>query len=181
MQCSMMGAWGKATPSKKLVQLRTLDFGGGPFADQTMLIVHHPTDTNNGPFAALSFPGFTGIVTGFSSKLAQSEKVDDVSGNGGRPKGSYDGQAVAMVIRDMVQLSSTKEEAIAIATQAQRTWSVWLGFGDDVSQKFVAMLYDQVREAIVFFFFFLVFFGFGFGFGFCFLFFCFFSVVLVSP
>ena len=150
MQCSMMGAWGAATPDQKLVQLRTLDFGGGPFADQTMLVVHHPTDTSI-PFAALSFPAFTGVVTGFSSKLAQSEKVDDVSGSGGRPEGSYDGQAVAMVIRDMVQLSSTKEEAIAIANQAQRTWSVWLGFGDDVSQKFVAMLYDQVREEAVFF------------------------------
>jgi hypothetical protein len=57
--------------------------------------------------------------------------------------GSYDGQAVAMVIRDMVQLASTKEEAVAIAKAAKRTWSVWLGFGDDTSQEFIAMLYDQ--------------------------------------
>jgi hypothetical protein len=85
MQCSMMGAWGAATPNGKLTQLRTLDFGGGPFADRSMLVVHHPTDTSI-PFAALSFPAFTGIVTGFSKNLAQSEKVDDVSG-GNRPKG----------------------------------------------------------------------------------------------
>ena len=141
MQCSMMGAWGSATPDGKLTQLRTLDFGGGPFADRSMLMVHHPTDTSI-PFASLSFPGFVGIVTGFSKDLAQSEKVDDVT-DGKRPNGSYDGQAVAMVIRDMVQLASTKEEAIAIAQKAKRTWSVWLGFGDQASQKFVAMLYDQ--------------------------------------
>lgn len=141
MQCSMMGAWGDATPDGKLTQMRTLDFGGGPFADRSILVVHHPSDTDH-EFAALSFPGFVGIVTGFSKYLAQSEKVDDVTG-GRRPKGSYDGQAVAMVIRDMVQLAKTKEEAVSIAQAAKRTWSVWLGLGDFHSQEFTAMLYDQ--------------------------------------
>ena len=42
MQCSMMGAWGKSTSSGKLLQLRTLDFGGGPFGNRTMLVVNHP-------------------------------------------------------------------------------------------------------------------------------------------
>ena len=141
MQCSMMGAWGGATPDSKLTQLRTLDFGGGPFADRSILVVHHPTDTSI-PFAALSFPAFVGVVTGFSKNIAQSEKVDDVT-DGSRPKGSYDGQAVALVIRDMVQLSTTKEDAVAIAQKAKRTWSVWLGIGDTTSNEFIAMLYDQ--------------------------------------
>lgn len=35
MSCSMLGAKGLATPSGKLVQLRTLDFGGGPFVNQS--------------------------------------------------------------------------------------------------------------------------------------------------
>ena len=126
MQCSMMGAWGDATPNGKLTQLRTLDFGGGPFADRTMLMVNHPTDSSI-PFATLSFPGFVGVVTGFSKNLAQSEKVDDVTG-GRRPKGSYDGQAVAMVIRDMVQLSETKEDAIAIAKAAKKNLVCLVGF-----------------------------------------------------
>ena len=38
MQCSMMGAYGEATPSdEKLAQLRTLDFGTGPFANTVRL------------------------------------------------------------------------------------------------------------------------------------------------
>ena len=61
----------------------------------------------------------------------------------GVAKGSYDGQAVALVIRDMVQLAKTKEDAVKIAQAAKRTWSVWLGFGDYESQEFTAMLYDQ--------------------------------------
>ena len=44
MQCSMMGAWGESTVNGKLLQLRTLDFGGGPFSNHTMLIINHPSD-----------------------------------------------------------------------------------------------------------------------------------------
>ena len=133
MQCSMMGAWGKATGGNgTLVQLRTLDFGGGPFADRSMLAVSHPTDSPSA-FAALSFPAFVGIVTGFSEKISLSEKVDDVT-NGVRPNGTYAGQAVAMVLRDIVQFATTKEDAVAIANRAHRTWSVWLGIGDYASQ-----------------------------------------------
>ena len=44
MQCTVLGAWGKATPDGKLTQLRALDFGDGPFANATLLIVHHPVE-----------------------------------------------------------------------------------------------------------------------------------------
>jgi len=146
MQCSMMGAWGPATPDGKLVQLRTLDFGGGPFGKATLLVVHHPTSTEASPapsFAAVSFPGFVGVVTGFSEKIGLSEKVDDVYNPGHRPKGSFEGTPVALVIREMLEFSTTKEKAVEIAQAAKRTWSVWLGVGDYASQEFTAMLYDQ--------------------------------------
>jgi hypothetical protein len=73
MTCSMFGAWGAATPNNGLVQLRTLDFGTGPWANYSIVHVHHPDDGN--PFVTLSFPGFVGAVTGFSGKIAISEKV----------------------------------------------------------------------------------------------------------
>lgn len=143
MQCSMMGAWGKATPSGGLVQLRTLDFGEGPFANRNILVVHHPTDSPHA-FASLSWPGFVGVVTGFSEKLGQSEKVDDVTG-GKRPGGTYKGQSATYVIRDMLQFADTKEDAVKIAQSAHRTWSMWLGLGDYTSQKFTALLYDEAE------------------------------------
>ena len=52
--------------------MRTLDFGGGPFANNTIMTVHHPTDSDIA-FASVSFPGFVGAVTSFSEKLSQSE------------------------------------------------------------------------------------------------------------
>ena len=97
MQCSMAGAWGNATAGS-LVQLRTLDFGGGPFANHSLLVVHHPTSAGGNdapsPFASLSFPAFVGIVTGLSPHVALSEKVNDLHG-GGSPPGAYDGKATA--------------------------------------------------------------------------------------
>jgi len=141
MQCSMMGAWGDATPSGSLVQLRTLDFGTGPFANQTFLVVNHPPAPAPA-FAVFSFPAFVGAVTGFSQKVGLSEKVDDVTG-GLRPIGTYKGQAVTSVIRDILEFASSKEEAVNIAIKASRTWSVWLGFGDFASQKFLAVTYEE--------------------------------------
>ena len=65
----MMGAWDKATVDGNLIQMRTLDFGGGPFANNNLLMVHHPTDSDHN-FAAITFPGFVGAVTGFSEYVA---------------------------------------------------------------------------------------------------------------
>ena len=141
MQCSMMGAWGVATPNGKLVQMRTLDFGSGPFANVTFLAVAHPSDAGH-DFASVSFPGMVGGVTGFSKYIGQCEKVDDVTG-GKRPRGTYHGQAVSMVIRDVLQFAETKEKAVEMTQAAKRTWSVWLGFGDHASQQFEAVLYDE--------------------------------------
>lgn len=90
MGCSMMGAWGDATVDGGLVQMRTLDFGGGPFANNNVLTVHHPSDSKN-HFASLSFPGFAAAVTGFSDHIAQSEKVDMVYSPEKKPEGSYVG------------------------------------------------------------------------------------------
>ena len=142
MQCSMLGAYGSATADGHLVQLRALDFGGGPFANNSVLIVHHPASPEAAPpFAALSFPGFVGVVTGFSRSVALSEKVNDIHG-GGTPPGSYKGQATSFVIRDMLDAAS-KEEAHAIAEKATRTWGVWLGVGDARSSSFLAIEYTR--------------------------------------
>lgn len=39
MTCTMYGAWGPASASSKLMQLRALDFGATPFANYTVLQV----------------------------------------------------------------------------------------------------------------------------------------------
>ena len=137
MQCSMMGAWGKATLDGNLVQYRTLDFGGGPFANNNILTIHHPTDSDNA-FASVSWPGFVGAVTGFSEKISQSEK----SAKPYFPHGTYKGLGDAFVIRNMIQFADTPQDAVKMAKSASRTWPVWLGIGD-YNNKFIPMLYDH--------------------------------------
>jgi len=143
MKCSMMGAWGKATPDGKLIQYRTLDFGDGPFANDTFLIVHHPTDSEF-KFASLTFPGLAGIVTSFSEKMAQSEAsfeypkhyTDRI-----KPKGSYFGLTETVHIREMIQFAHNVEEAAAIDAKRKRTWPLFLAYGDYESHTAKVLLH----------------------------------------
>jgi hypothetical protein len=71
--------------------------------------------------------------------VALSEKVwETYEGTGVQP-GHYNGVPATLMIRDMLQFSDTKEEAIAYAQKARRTWAVFLGVGDSASQSFRAL------------------------------------------
>lgn len=130
MTCTIVGAKSNATPqSSGLVQLRALDFGGGPFANRTLLVVHHPTDVGN-KFASLAFPATSLVVTGWSEKIALSEKVWETYEGSGIQAGTYKGEAVVMVMRQMLQSGESTAHAIDIARHANRTFAVFLGVGD---------------------------------------------------
>eukprot|EP01064_Diplonema_japonicum_P023685 TRINITY_DN34098_c0_g1_i1.p1 TRINITY_DN34098_c0_g1~~TRINITY_DN34098_c0_g1_i1.p1 ORF type:complete len:446 (+),score=113.37 TRINITY_DN34098_c0_g1_i1:42-1379(+) len=141
MTCSMLGAWGTATPTGKLTQLRALDFGDGPFVNYSTLNVYHPD--KGYPFTSVAFPGIVGVVTGFSTHLALSEKVWLTYEDPSVQPGSYDGLPVVGVIRDIIQFSKTKEDAFNFAYDRTRTWAVFMGVGDDSSQEFRAIAYRQ--------------------------------------
>jgi len=75
MGCSIVGSWGPANdPScPNLIQLRALDFGDGPWANNHVVLVEHPDNGN--AFASLSFYGIMGVVTSISEKITQTEKL----------------------------------------------------------------------------------------------------------
>ena len=143
MTCSMFGAWGSATPDGNLVQLRTLDFGGGPFVNQTVLTVHHPPVGEGHQFAQVSFTGFVGAVTGFSDHVALSEKVWETYDTPDVQPGTYQGIPVVGVIRNMLQFADSTEAALEIAEKADRTWAVFLGVGNFKTQRFDALGYRE--------------------------------------
>ncbi|KAJ9457972.1 Protein dcd1B [Diplonema papillatum] len=143
MSCSMTGAWGSATPTGKLTQHRSLDFGLGPFANNQVVVTHHfDALSESHDFTAMSFPGLVGAVTGFSENIGLSEKVWDIAG-GGTPSGTYDGMPVVGVIRNILQFVTSKDEAYAYTSRLPRTWGVWLGVGDVSSQQFRALQYQM--------------------------------------
>jgi len=135
MTCTMFGAWGPASASSNLIQLRALDFGATPFANYTVLQVHQPTDT--APFASVSFAGMVGVITGINSVgIGFSEKVWMVSNASVDVQpGTYDGEAVVLVSRDVLENAENRQQAEDYMRQANRTWAVFLGIGDFESQQ----------------------------------------------
>jgi hypothetical protein len=114
MACTSFGAWGEATnPTNSLVQLRSLDFGSGPFANYTVLAAIRNGDGND--FATVMYPGMVGVITGISKNgIGLSEKVYMANGYiGDLLPGSYEGQPDVFVLRHILEYSSTKEEAEA--------------------------------------------------------------------
>ena len=137
MACTGFGAWGAASTTGKLIQNRALDFGSGPFGNYTVVAVYRPAETAQTAFMSLSFPGFVGVITGVSEKLGITEKFGDDH------PGAYDGEPDVYVLRDLLQLSQNKEDAEKHMAEVKRTWAMYVGVGDFVSQKMDIVLYQQ--------------------------------------
>jgi len=160
MTCTMFGAWGEASKSSDLFQLRALDFGGGPLAELSQLQVHRqppgapvpvPTPGQDTPgnmgndagdlwqgFASIGFPGLVGVITGVSEKgIGLSEKVWEVyNSSTGVQKGHYDGEADVLVMRDVLELAPNRSSAeLYMRNDPDRTFAVFLGVGDRETQQ----------------------------------------------
>jgi hypothetical protein len=144
MACTAYGAWGKASGTGGLVQLRALDFGGGPFANYSIIQVHRadPANTDHG-FVSVAFPGFVGVITGVAQNgIGVSEKVWMTYDKRSLQPGSYKGLADVLVLREILEFSKTRQEAERYMINAARTWAMWVGVGD-YSQVFDLVGYRQ--------------------------------------
>lgn len=155
MACTAYGAWGDATVNNGngggLIQLRALDFGGGPFAKNTVLSVHRGDPSNpDHAFATVSFPGFVGVITGVSQTgIGISQKVWEVTDMDGLQPGTFQGEADCFVLREILEKSQTREEAEAFIQAAKRNWAIWVGIGDYSSGKFDLLGYKE-ESAVVY-------------------------------
>ena len=126
--CSMLGAWGPASASGRLAQLRALDWDtDGPFQEFPVLAVFHPNAGEGFAYATLGWSGMLGAITGVSqSGLALSEKVWDAY------KGSFSifGYAWNFLFQDVLQYDADTDAALSRMATANRTCAVWLGLGD---------------------------------------------------
>jgi len=151
MTCTAIGAWGKAVKNQSgLLQVRALDFGSGPWSNNTIVYVYKDnTDASFNSFVAVSFPGFVGAITGMSDKgIAISEKVWMINNpnpdDDGLQPGSYDGEADCFVLRDILQHAKNRKEAEDYLQSVKRTWGIWMGVGDYESQQFDLVGYAPV-------------------------------------
>jgi len=127
--CSIIGAWGDATSKNKshgpLFQLRALDWDvEGPFQKNPLTLVYHP-DIGH-PFSIMTWSGFIGSITGFSSvPLAISEKVW-LEYEGYQNRFGY---PFHYLLRDFLQFDNTTDDVINRIEKTVRTCSIWIGVG----------------------------------------------------
>jgi hypothetical protein len=139
--CSMYGAWGPAiaNTNSTLLQLRALDWStNGPFQQFPAVIVYHPT-TGGHNFSIVTWAGFIGTITGYSSvPMGLCEKVwDAYNGTSARA-----GIPWHFLTRDIMQFDNDIDDAINRIVNADRTCSVWLGIGDANLERFNAIGYS---------------------------------------
>uniref|UniRef100_A0A6B2L4U1 Acid ceramidase N-terminal domain-containing protein n=1 Tax=Arcella intermedia TaxID=1963864 RepID=A0A6B2L4U1_9EUKA len=143
--CSIVGAWGDSIKNTNgtLYQLRALDWSvDGPFQKWPALFVYHPNSDNGHPFSILSFAGFVGAITGYSSApVGVCEKVW-LSYNGTENRF---GIPWHYLLRDILQFDSDVSDAITRIANAKRTCSIHVGLGDPQNFKLVEYGYDYIQ------------------------------------
>jgi len=143
--CSMVGAWGEAIKNTTgtLYQLRALDWTtDGPFQLYPSLFVYHPNPGNGNSFSILSFTGFIGAITGFSSSpVGICEKVW-LSYKGNENRFGYPWH---FLLRDILQYDQDITSALNRIANAVRTCSIFIGLGDPVNKfRVIEYSYDNV-------------------------------------
>jgi len=152
-KCSMFGAWGPAldpTSTTKLLQLRALDWNmDGPFRDFPSITVYHPNKGKGYAYANVGMAGFIGGLTGMNENgLAISEigvsYPDESFGSESRI-----GIPFIFLLRDILALDYTVDDAtIRIATN-RRTCDLILGVGDGKLSTFKGYQYSYSRMKVI--------------------------------
>lgn len=136
--CSMVGAWGSATASGGVVQLRALDWDtDGPFRDHPAVLIAHPADGDGHAYASVGFVGWVGVITGQSAaQLAVSEigvsYPDATFGNESRA-----GIPFVFLLRDILQYDTSLSQATQRIATANRTCDLILGVGSAADSSFL--------------------------------------------
>ena len=114
--CSLFGAWGPATQTGNLLQLRSLDFAVRAEIQRYPLItIYHPDQGH--PFANIGWSAMVGAVTvcpqpGWGSvKLVMIHREND----------SFDGMPFMFMLRDILQFDTSLQEAITRVKETVRT------------------------------------------------------------
>jgi len=125
--CSIFGAYGNSTSTKKLLHLRTLDWEAhAPQGKWPTITVYHSNEPSSVPFANIAWAGFQGTLTGYSSmKVGVGERL---KGDAIKDESRF-GTPWTYVLRDALQFSRTQNDYVQYLQNAHRTCSVYLGVG----------------------------------------------------
>jgi hypothetical protein len=131
--CTMVGAWGEAIKNTNgsLYQFRGLDWiTNGPFQKWPAVLVYHPNSGNGHPFGILTFTGFIGALTGYSSSPVGICQKVWIHYTGEQNRFGY---PFHFLLRDILQYDTNIDDALNRIINARRTCSIFVGLGDPVN------------------------------------------------
>lgn len=149
--CSMYGAWGKATASTgKTFQLRALDWDvDGPFKDFSAVVVYHPEEGNGHAFANVGFIGWVGALTGQSAAQMAISEIGVAFPDASFGNESRIGVPFTFLLRDILQFDNSYLDTIARIQNATRTCDLILGAGDGKASTFRAFQYSSSVATVI--------------------------------
>jgi hypothetical protein len=137
-RCSIVMAFGDAIANNgdedaTLYHLRALDWDmNSPLQRYPLVTVYHPNDDGQSghAFASVDWVGFTGSLTGISSKpVSIGEKVFLHT----KSRLSRRGVPWTFLLRDILQFDQDIDSALSRIATAERTCSIFVGLGDGES------------------------------------------------
>jgi hypothetical protein len=112
--CSGFALFGDATAGGKIYHGRVLDYLRGLGLEQNAVVIVSKPDQGNA-WVNISYAGFVGSVT------AMNEKHLSIGEMGGRGEGNWDGKPMAQLVREVMEKTSTLDEAVALMRKGPRT------------------------------------------------------------
>jgi isopenicillin-N N-acyltransferase-like protein len=130
--CSGFSLTGDATVGGHMFHGRILDYMKGVGLEQNAVVMVYQPEVGNA-WVNLSYAGFVGSVTAMNAKHISMGEM------GGRGEGNWDGKPMAQLIREVMEKSSTLDEAIAIMRKGPRTCSYYYVISDGNSKQAVGI------------------------------------------
>jgi len=152
-KCSMIGAWGPALdPSSKtkLLQLRALDWDmSGPFRDFPSITVYHPNPGKGYAFANVGMFGFIGGLTGMNENRLAISEIGVAYPDSSFGDESRIGIPFIFLLRDILALDYTVDDATERISTTRRTCDLILGVGDGKLGQFKGYEYSYSTIKVV--------------------------------
>lgn len=126
--CSGFALLGKATDGARIYHGRVLDYLRGVGLEENAVVAIIKPDTGNA-WVNLSYAGFIGSVT------AMNEKQLAIGEMGGRGEGNWDGKPMAQLMRDVMEKTSTIDEALEHMRSTPRTCEYYYVLSDAKSHR----------------------------------------------
>ncbi len=121
--CSGFALFGKATADGHIYHGRILDYMKGVGLEPNAVVIVHQPDYGHA-WANVSYAGFVGSVTAMNAKHISIGEM------GGRGEGQWQGKPMAQLVREVMEKSSTLDEAVEIMRRGPRTCEYYYVIAD---------------------------------------------------